>query len=108
MNKIKAVVFDWAGTTVDYGCFAPVRAFLEVFREAGIQPAMEEVRGPMGVLKRDHIRMMLEMDRIHHRLYGRNDGDCCAESCGPGLPPGLLVQPGFRRRYGAALSLYGV
>lgn len=21
-EKIKAVVFDWAGTTVDYGCFA--------------------------------------------------------------------------------------
>lgn len=51
-----------------------VRAFLEVFREAGIQPAMEEVRGPMGVLKRDHIRMMLEMERIRKlwaEKYGR-------------------------------------
>ena len=23
---IEAVIFDWAGTTVDYGCFAPVQA----------------------------------------------------------------------------------
>jgi len=27
MKKIEAVIFDWAGTTVDYGCFAPVQAF---------------------------------------------------------------------------------
>ncbi len=28
---IRAVIFDWAGTTVDYGCFAPVQAFQEAF-----------------------------------------------------------------------------
>ena len=28
-NKFDAVIFDWAGTTVDYGCFAPVQAFVE-------------------------------------------------------------------------------
>mgnify|MGYP000741963126 CR=1 FL=1 len=32
-KKIEAVIFDWAGTTVDYGCFAPVQAFTEVFKE---------------------------------------------------------------------------
>ena len=36
MNKlehpIEAVIFDWAGTTVDFGCFAPVQAFVEVFK----------------------------------------------------------------------------
>ena len=30
---IEAVIFDWAGTTVDYGCFAPVQAFIEAFKE---------------------------------------------------------------------------
>lgn len=63
-RKIEAVIFDWAGTTVDYGCFAPVQAFVEVFRKAGIEPTMEEVRKPMGMLKRDHIKTMLEMPRI--------------------------------------------
>lgn len=64
MNKFDCVIFDWAGTTVDYGCFAPVQAFIEVFRHYGIEPSMEEVREPMGMLKIDHIRRMLNMPRI--------------------------------------------
>ena len=28
---IEAVIFDWAGTTVDYGCFAPVKRFRRGF-----------------------------------------------------------------------------
>ena len=31
-KKIEAVIFDWAGTTVDYGCFAPVQAFTNVIK----------------------------------------------------------------------------
>lgn len=64
MRKIEAVIFDWAGTTVDYGCMAPVQAFVEVFRHFGVEPTMEEVRKPMGMLKRDHIKAMLQMERI--------------------------------------------
>ena len=74
MKKIKAVIFDWAGTTVDFGCMAPVQAFVEVFKQYGIEPTMEEVREPMGMLKWDHIRTMLEMPRIKRewiRLYGQ-------------------------------------
>ncbi|NEG95699.1 phosphonoacetaldehyde hydrolase [Bifidobacterium sp. SMB2] len=63
-NRFEAVIFDWAGTTVDYGCFAPVRAFQEAFREFGIDPTMAETRKPMGMLKHDHINTMLHMERI--------------------------------------------
>lgn len=56
MGKIEAVIFDWAGTTVDFGCFAPVQAFVEVFKHFGIEPTMEEVRKPMGMLKRDTLK----------------------------------------------------
>lgn len=63
--KIEAVIFDWAGTTVDYRCFAPVQAFIEVFKEFGMEVTMEETRKPMGMLKWDHIKTMLEMPRIH-------------------------------------------
>ena len=72
--KFDAVIFDWAGTTVDYGCFAPVQAFIEVFKEYGIEPTMEETRKPMGMLKWDHIKTMLQMERIgaeFERLHGR-------------------------------------
>ena len=49
---------------MDYGCFAPVKAFIEAFEHYGITPTLEEVRKPMGMLKIDHIRTMLSMDRI--------------------------------------------
>ena len=78
MKKIKAVIFDWAGTTVDYGCMAPVQAFVEVFKEFGIEPTMEEVREPMGMLKIDHIRTMLKMERIRNlwtEKYGKAPED---------------------------------
>lgn len=66
MHKFDAVIFDWAGTTVDYGSFAPVRTFMEVFREYGVEPTVEEIRKPMGMLKFDHIRTMLNMPRIQN------------------------------------------
>lgn len=62
--KFDGIIFDWAGTTVDYGCFAPVKAFIEAFEQYGITPTLEEVRKPMGMLKIDHVRTMLSMDRI--------------------------------------------
>lgn len=74
-RKIEAVIFDWAGTTVDYGCFAPVQAFITAFEEYGITPTFDEVREPMGMLKRDHIRTMMNMERIHEewkRVHGKD------------------------------------
>lgn len=49
---------------MDYGCFAPVKAFIEAFEHYGITPTLEEVRKPMGMLKIDHVRTMLSMERI--------------------------------------------
>lgn len=63
-NRFDAVIFDWAGTTVDYGCFAPVQAFMEAFKAFGVEPTMDETRKPMGMLKHDHVNAMLHMDRI--------------------------------------------
>lgn len=74
-QEIKAVIFDWAGTTVDYGCFAPLDVFIEVFRKRGIEVTHEEARAPMGLLKWDHIDAMLKMERIARvwqEKFGRN------------------------------------
>ncbi|GED54658.1 phosphonoacetaldehyde hydrolase [Brevibacillus borstelensis] len=71
---IQAVIFDWAGTTVDYGCFAPLDVFLEVFKKKGIEVTHEEAREPMGMLKWDHINTMCQMERIAglwKEMYGR-------------------------------------
>lgn len=64
MMKIEGVIFDWAGTTVDFGCFAPVNVFIDIFKNVGIDVTIEEARAPMGLLKIDHIREMLSMPRI--------------------------------------------
>ena len=66
-RQIEAVIFDWAGTTVDYGCFAPVEAFRQAFAEEGIDATTEEIRRPMGLSKRLHVRTMFEMPRIAAR-----------------------------------------
>lgn len=65
MKKIEAVIFDWAGTTIDFGSFAPVQAFIDAFNEYDIYPTVEEIRQPMGLAKRDHIKTVLEMKRIN-------------------------------------------
>ncbi|EHC61954.1 hypothetical protein LTSEINV_0734 [Salmonella enterica subsp. enterica serovar Inverness str. R8-3668] len=31
MNRIHAVILDWAGTTVDFGSFAPTQIFVGSF-----------------------------------------------------------------------------
>lgn len=63
-GPVQAVVFDWAGTTVDFGCRAPVAAFLRLFEEESIRATVEEARRPMGAHKRDHIAAMLAMESI--------------------------------------------
>ncbi len=79
MRNIEAVIFDWAGTTVDFGCFAPVQAFIAAFEEYGITPTVAEVREPMGMLKREHIKTMMNMERIHNEWIKINGKDFTEE-----------------------------
>ena len=57
--EIKLVVFDWAGTTIDFGCMAPSGAFVAAFAARGVAVSLAEARGPMGLHKKDHVRAML-------------------------------------------------
>ena len=63
-GRIQAVILDWAGTTVDYGSMAPIRVLQQVFAGRGIQVSEEEARQDMGILKKDHIRALLNYPRI--------------------------------------------
>ena len=80
MKKIECVIMDWAGTAVDYGCFAPVAAFLKAFGEVGITVTMEEARRPMGMAKIDHIRELFKLpgvteqfQKLYNRLWTEED-----------------------------------
>ncbi len=63
-SPIQVVVFDWAGTMIDFGSRAPVVALLEAFAEAGIAITQAEARIDMGRAKRDHVRALLALPRI--------------------------------------------
>jgi phosphonoacetaldehyde hydrolase len=59
MSRFKAVVFDWAGTIIDFGSFAPMGAFVETFGKFGVAVTIADARKPMGLPKRAHIAAML-------------------------------------------------
>lgn len=63
-QSFRAVLFDWAGTTIDHGSLAPVEVVREVFREFGIAVSEAEARQPMGKAKIDHLREVIQMPRI--------------------------------------------
>jgi len=58
------VIFDWAGTTLDYGCYAPAVVFIEVYKRHGVEITMEQARLPMGLKKLDHIRAISQQDEV--------------------------------------------
>lgn len=55
---IKAVILDWAGTVLDHGSRAPMGAFVAAFARFGVAISIAEARGPMGMAKADHIRLV--------------------------------------------------
>ncbi len=63
-NQLQAVLFDWAGTTVDFGSLAPTEVFVEIFRQRGVEITIAEARGPMGRAKRDHIAEVANLPRV--------------------------------------------
>jgi phosphonoacetaldehyde hydrolase len=56
---VKAVVFDWAGTMIDFGCMAPVEALVDCFAAEGIALSEENARRDMGKAKIDHLEAIL-------------------------------------------------
>jgi phosphonoacetaldehyde hydrolase len=77
-SSIRLAVLDWAGTTVDFGCFAPAVTFQEVFRQNGVEISTPEARGPMGLPKKDHLRAIAALPRVADRwreAHGRPIGE---------------------------------
>jgi phosphonoacetaldehyde hydrolase len=61
---LRAVIFDWAGTTVDFGSLAPSRTLQKVFEQFGVSLYESESRRDMGLPKRDHIAHILSIERV--------------------------------------------
>ena len=75
--RIRAVMLDWAGTTVDHGSIAPVLALKTLFAKHEIALSMEDARRDMGLLKRDHIQAILALPNVRaewHKQFGAEPG----------------------------------
>ena len=58
-DRYDLVIFDWAGTMVDFGSAAPVKALIEAFGAEGVIIDEAAARRDMGKAKRDHVRGLL-------------------------------------------------
>jgi phosphonoacetaldehyde hydrolase len=83
VGLIRLVVFDMAGTIIDYGSIAPVAALIAAFRDLGLELSVEDARGPMGLHKRDHIAQILRVPAVAARwktIFGREPADTDAQT----------------------------
>ena len=72
-GPVQAVLLDWAGTTMDFGCIAPAVVFAQVFERQGVPITMDEARAPMGAHKRVHIQKICELDAVRRRWRETHD-----------------------------------
>ena len=64
LDAFDLVIFDWAGTMVDFGCRAPVAALVEAFAIRGIDLDEAAARADMGKAKADHVRAILARPEV--------------------------------------------
>jgi phosphonoacetaldehyde hydrolase len=82
-GPLKAVLLDWAGTTLDYGCMAPAVVFMEVFKRQGVEITVGEAREPMGAHKKVHIRQISTNEAVAARWeqkHGRKPSEADVEA----------------------------
>lgn len=120
-GPVTAVIFDWAGTVLDFGCIAPVAAFRGAFAEGGLPISEAEAREPMGTAKREHVERILAQPAVRRRweatmgalpteadvdrlyaIFLRIDGENCARYSA--LIPGVLGSIATLRERGVAIG----
>ncbi|NUM46652.1 MAG: phosphonoacetaldehyde hydrolase [Anaerolineales bacterium] len=85
-GPLKAVILDWAGTTVDFGSFAPTAVFIQLFASRGVTVSVAQARAPMGLMKKDHLRAIAAQPEVaaqwalrHGRAFSDADLDALFE-----------------------------
>ncbi len=88
-GRLRAAILDWAGTAIDFGSRAPVAALRSLFADHGIALDEAQARGPMGLHKRDHIRLLCQLPSVAAAWQARH-GRPVAESDVEALYQALL------------------
>lgn len=95
MSEIAAVVFDWAGTVIDFGCLAPVRALQAAFAAEGVPISEAQARKDMGRAKRDHVAALLADSAVREAWsskFGKEPGPADVDRLYAALEPLMLAE----------------
>ncbi len=63
-DRFDLVIFDWAGTMVDFGSEAPVLALIEAYDAEGVAITASAARQDMGKAKRDHVNGLMTIPEV--------------------------------------------
>ncbi len=72
MQALTAVVFDWAGTIVDFGSRAPMGVFVATFEQFGVPLTVADARKPMGLPKWQHVEALMAMPHVAEAWTARH------------------------------------
>lgn len=72
-DRFDLVIFDWAGTMVDFACEAPVKALIEAFAAEGVVVDEAAARRDMGKAKRDHVSAMMAFPPVAAAWHARHN-----------------------------------
>lgn len=92
-GAVRAVVLDWAGTAVDYGCTGPTEVFREAFAAFDVAVDTQEIREFMGLKKIDHVRAMIRLEPVMARwrqVHGRDPDEHDAQVIYARIEPLML------------------
>ena len=65
-NRIlDAVIFDWAGTIIDYGSLATIIAIKKIFNKKNIKVTHYQIQKDMGVKKIIHLKKILNLKNVN-------------------------------------------
>ncbi len=78
-GNVQAVILDWAGTTVDFGSFAPTAVFMRLFEERGVTITAADARSGMGLMKKDHLRTILARPTVAAAWEAKHGGPASDE-----------------------------
>jgi phosphonoacetaldehyde hydrolase len=115
-DRFDLVIFDWAGTMVDFGCEAPVKALIAAFESEGVAIDEATARRDMGKPKVDHVRGLLAEPAVaaawlarHGRAPGAADVEALMTRLGPLMRDhaarASLLIPGARETFDRLKSL---
>lgn len=79
-KHLQAILFDWAGTTIDFGSCAPASVFQAIFSQRGVPITAAQARGPMGRAKRDHIATIGKMPAVDEAWRLKHAGIAMGEA----------------------------